>query len=70
MLASSTSAVASAKKMAKRDKKIVTRIISIPKTKGIKQPVQQTSKSAANDAVRTAIKSTVSQKPLPNQQTS
>tara|TARA_B110000046_G_scaffold47288_1_gene52336 strand:- start:192 stop:440 length:249 start_codon:yes stop_codon:yes gene_type:complete len=68
MLASSASVVALAKKMAKPDTKTVTRIISIPKTKVIKQPAQQTSKSAANDAVRTPIKLIRPQKPLPNQQ--
>ena len=65
MLASSTSVVALAKKMAKPGTKTVTRTISIPKTKDIKQPVQKTEnrkqktenrKSAANDAVRTGIK--------------
>ncbi len=55
-LASSASVVALAKKMAKEDTKTVTRTISIPKTKIIKQPVQQTSKPSANDAVGTAIK--------------
>jgi hypothetical protein len=70
MLVSSTSVVALAKKMAKPDTKTVTRTISIPKTKVIKQPAQQTSKTATNDAVRTAIKPTTPQKPLPNQQIS
>ena len=70
MLASSASVVVLAKKMAKPDTKTVTRTISIPKTKIIKQPVQQTSKPAANDAVRTAIKPITPQKPLPNQQSS
>ena len=70
MLASSASVVALAKKMAKPDTKTVTRTISVPKTKVIKQPVQQTSEPAANDAVRTAIKPTTPQKPLPNQQSS
>jgi hypothetical protein len=70
MLASSASVVALAKKMAKSDTKTVTRTISIPKTKIIKQPVQQTSKSAANDAVRIAIKPISPQKPLSNQQSS
>ena len=70
MLASSVSVVALAKKMAKPDTKTVTRKISIPKTKVIKQPVQQASKSAANDAVRTAIKPITPQKPLLNQQSS
>jgi len=70
MLASSASVVALAKKMTKPDTKTITRTISIPKTKIIKQPAQQTSKSAANDAVRTAIKPITPQKPLPNQQSS
>ena len=70
MLASSTSVVALAKKMTKQDTKTVTRTISIPKTKVIKQPVQQASKPAANDAARTAIKPITPQKPLPNQQIS
>ena len=70
MLASSASVVALAKKMAKPDTKTVTRTVSMPKTKIVKQPAQQPSKSAANDAPRTAIKPTAPQKPLPNQQTS
>ena len=70
MIASSASVVALAKKIAKPETKTVTRTISIPKTKIIKQPIQQTSKSAANDAVRTAIKPISPQKPLPNQQRS
>ena len=70
MLASSASVVALAKKMTKPDTKTVTRTISIPKTKVIKQPVQQTSEPAANDAARTAIKPITPQKPLPNQQIS
>ena len=70
MIASSASVVALAKKMTKPDTKTVTRTISIPKTKIIKQPIQQPSKPAANDAVRTAIKPISPQKPLPNQQRS
>ena len=70
MLASSAGVVALAKKIAKPDKKTVTRKISIPKTKVIKQPVQQASKPAANDAARAAIKPITPQKPLPNQQIS
>ena len=68
--ASSASVVALAKKMAKSDTKTVTRTISVPKTKVIKQPVQQASKPAANDAALTAIKPITPQKPLPNQQIS
>tara|TARA_B110000046_G_scaffold149653_1_gene157851 strand:+ start:126 stop:311 length:186 start_codon:yes stop_codon:yes gene_type:complete len=48
----------------------VTRTISVPKTKIIKQPVQQPRKPAANDVARTAIKPNAPQKPLPNQQIS
>ena len=70
MLASSASVVALAKKMTKPDTKTITRKTSIPKTKVIKQPVQQLSKPAANDAVRTAIKPITPQKPLSNQQSS
>ena len=70
MLASSASVVALAKKMTKPDTKTVTRKISIPETKVIKQPVQQASKPAANDAVRTAINPINPRKPLSNQQRS
>ena len=70
MLASSASVVALAKKMTKPDTKTVTHKISIPKTKVIKQPAQQPSKPAANDAVRAAINPISPQKPLPNQQIS
>ena len=70
MLVSSASIVALAKKMAKPETKTITRTISIPKTKVIKQPIQQTSKSSANDAARTAIKPITPQKPLPHQQSS
>ena len=69
MLASRASivAIAVAKKITKPNTKTVTRTISIPKTKVIKQPVQQPSKSTANDAARTVIKSITPQKPLSNQ---
>ena len=70
ILASSVSVVALAKKMTKPDTKTVTRTISIPKTKVIKQPAQQTSKPATKDAARTAIKPVTAQKPLSNQQSS
>ena len=70
MLASSAIVVALAKNMTNPDTKTVTRTVSIPKIKIIKQPAQQTSKSAANDAVRTAIKPITPQKPLSNQQSS
>jgi hypothetical protein len=72
MLGTSARVAELAKKMIKpkTKTKTVTRTISIPKTKVIKQPAQQTSKTSANDAVRTAIKPTTLQKPLPNQQSS
>ena len=70
ILSTSNSVVALAKKMAKPVTKTVTRTVAVPKTKVIKQPIQQTSKPPANDAVRTAIKPITPQKPLSNQQTS
>ena len=70
MLASSASVVALAKKMTKPAAKAVTRNISIPKTKVIKQPVQQKNEPAANGAVRTAVNPITPQKPLPSQQIS
>ena len=70
MLASSAGVGALAKKMAKPATKTVTPKISIPKTKVIKQPAQQTSKPAANNAARPAIKPISPQKPLSNQQIS
>ena len=70
MLSTSNSVVALAKKMAKPETKTITRTISIPKTKVIKQPIQQPNKPAANDAARTAIKPISLQKPLPHQQSS
>ena len=70
MLASSASVVALAKKIAKPATKTVTHKISIPKTKVIKQPVQQASKPAVNRFARTAIKPITPKKPLPNQQIS
>ena len=68
MLSTSISVVALAKKMAKPDTKTVTCTVAVPKTKVIKQPVQQPSKSTANDGIRTAIKPTTHQKPFSNQQ--
>tara|TARA_B110000046_G_C12826444_1_gene327603 strand:- start:388 stop:576 length:189 start_codon:yes stop_codon:yes gene_type:complete len=59
-----------AKKIAKQDTKTVTCGISIPKTKIIKQCVQQPGKPTKNNAVRTAVKSITPQKLLSNQQTS
>ena len=70
MLGTSYSIGALAKKMATLNTKNITRTISIPKTKVIKQPAQQTNKPAANNAARTAIEPITPQKPLPNQQIS
>jgi len=56
MLASSAGVVALAKKMTKPDTNTVTRTISIPKTKIITQPAQQSSKPTTNNAAQTAIK--------------
>jgi hypothetical protein len=67
MLSSSVSVVGLAKKMTNPDTKTDTRTIAVPKTKVIKQHIQQPSKPAANDAARTAIKPITPQKPLPNQ---
>ena len=67
MLASSTSVVALAKKMAKSATKTVTRTISIPKTKIVKQSAQQQNVRDANDAEQNGTKPIVPQKPLPNQ---
>ena len=54
MLASSASVVALAKKITKPDTKTVTRTISIPKTKVIKQPAQQTcSEQRSSNCYRT-----------------
>jgi hypothetical protein len=50
-----------------KDTKTINRKISIPKTKVIKQPVQQASKPAVKHFARTAIKPITPQKPLPNQ---
>ena len=70
MLGTSARVAELAKKMIKPKTKTVTRTISVPKTKIIKQPAQQTSKPAANDTVQTVIKPTTPQKLLPNQQSS
>lgn len=70
MPTSSGSVVALAKKMTFPDTKTIPRTISIPKIKAVKQPVQQPSEPAANDAARTAIKPITPRKPSPNQQVS
>ncbi len=54
--------------MTKPDTKTATRKIFIPKTKIVEQPVQQASKTAANDTVRTNINLIFPQKPLTNRQ--
>ena len=70
MLSKGVSAVALAKKMTKPETKTVTRTVAVPKTKVIKQPVQQASKPAVDDAAPIANKTITPQKPLPNQQIS
>jgi len=71
MLRTSSSVVALAKKIAKLGTKTVTRTVSIPQTKVIKQQPQQASnQTIPNDAEQTATKSIAPEKPLPNQQTS
>jgi hypothetical protein len=64
MLGTSTSLVALAKKMAKPETKTLTRTVSIPKTKAIKQPIQQSSNTTSNKPERTAAKTITPQKPL------
>ena len=70
ILSTSNRVVALAKKKAKTVTQTVTRTVAVPKTKVIKQPIQQASKPTANVAARTAIKPITHQKPLPNQQSS
>jgi hypothetical protein len=66
MLATSSSVVALAKKMAKPHIKIVTRTVAVPKTKIVKlEPQQQTE---PRDTERTDFKPIRPQPPLPNQQ--
>jgi hypothetical protein len=74
MLGTSASVVAIAKKMAKPETKTVTRTISIPQTKVVKQPVQQStqqpsqSKNTPNDDIdAAALASGRPQPPLLNQ---
>ena len=55
MLSPNTGFVPLAKKIAKQDTKTVTCGISIPKTKIIKQPIQQPSKLSSNNKERTVI---------------
>ena len=74
MLSTSSSVVALAKKMAKPEAKTVTRTISIPQTKVVKQPQQQStqqssaSKITPNDSSdASAVASVRPQPPLSNQ---
>ena len=72
MLSTSNSVVALAKKMAKPETKTVTRTVSIPQTKVVKQPQQHstqpsTTKNGPNDDTDTAALASVRpQPPLPN----
>ena len=71
MLASSASVVALAKKMTKPDTKTVTRKISIPKTKIVKEPAQQPANQTITKGVQLKSKVPIlPQKPLRNQQIS
>ena len=66
MLGKSSSVVALAKKMAKPETKTVTRTVTVPKTKIVKQePPQQT---MPKDTERTDFTPIRPQPPLPNQQ--
>jgi hypothetical protein len=64
MLASSSSVVTLAKKMAKPETKTVTRTVAVPKTKIIKQEPPQTT---PKDTERTEFTPIRPQPPLPNQ---
>ena len=73
MLSTSNNVVALAKKMAKPETKTVTRTVSIPQTKVVKQPQQHstqqpsTTKNAPNDDTDAAALASVRpQPPLPN----
>ena len=68
MLGTSNSVVALAKKMAKPEKKTVTRTIAVPKTKIVKQQPQQ--QTTPKDTERTDLTPIRPQPPLPNQQDS
>ena len=66
MLGTSSSVVALAKKMAKPETKTVTRTVTVPKTKIVKQEPQQ--QMTPKDTERTDFTPIRPQPPLPNQQ--
>ncbi|BBP43048.1 hypothetical protein THMIRHAT_07940 [Thiosulfativibrio zosterae] len=66
MLTTSSSVVALAKKMAKPETKTVTRTVTVPKTKIVKQEPQQ--QTTSKDTERTDFTPIRPQPPLPNQQ--
>jgi len=68
MLGTNSSVVALAKKMAKPEKKTITRTVAVPKTKIVKQQSQQ--KTTPKDAERKDFTPIRPQPPLPNQQDS
>ena len=68
MLSTSSSVVALAKKMAKPEKKTITRTVAVPKTKIVKQQPQQ--QTTPKDTERTDFTPIRPQPPLPNQQDS
>jgi hypothetical protein len=65
MLSTSNSVVALAKKMAKPETKTVTRTVTVPKTKIVKQ--QTPPQATPNDIERTDFTPIRPQPPLPNQ---
>ena len=66
MLGTGSSVVALAKKMVKPETKTVTRIAAVPKTKIVKQKLQQ--QTDPKDTERTDLTAIRQQPPLPNQQ--
>ena len=66
MLSTSASVVALAKKMAKPETKTVTRTVTVPKTKIVKQEPQQ--QTTPKDTERTDFTPIRPKPPLPNQQ--
>ena len=66
MLSTSTSVVALAKKMAKPERKTVTRTVTVPKAKIVKQPTPQ--QTVPKDTERTYFAPIRPKPPLSNQQ--
>ena len=66
ILAPSDSVVALAKKMAKSERKTVTRTVAVPQTKIVKQPTPQ--QKTTKDTERTDFTPIHPHLPIPNQQ--